>query len=332
MFKRVFILVLVLVALFSFSLFSFADSEEGNYYIFDWTNHINTYVRDGEYITVYVNLPTSYTVQKVYSSLGTLISIGDNVVSIDSPQSIYTDYIFFLGENGYLDMSNVPEDTEIEYQWYYIVTNGNQQGSAYGELRTVYYNEVGGNAYNQYNSSTISAPANTVLTSSSPLIYNSNNSSCLVQPYFRLANLTSPSDVLTIYLNTFSLKFTSDALDAIFPEIPDNTNALLQELIEQNKEILNGSPEDLENSEIEQGIANEKTEHVNDLNDYISSVQKPSIDEIDDITNPDNILSDFSINAINNSFGSIFNSAILVNMLLLVVTCSLISYVLFGKK
>ena len=103
------------------------------------------------------------------------------------------------------------------------------------------------------------------------------------------------------------------------------TNELLQYILDGTEEQ-NNSANDFNNSVND--INNKADNALNDLN----SLNKPDVNNIANSVNPFDIVSENQMGDYTNIFSSMLSTDIVRNMLLLCITFSLVSLVLFGKK
>lgn len=79
-----------------------------------------------------------------------------------------------------------------------------------------------------------------------------------------------------------------------------------------------------------QGEAGEKADEMEDANQVLDNVTKPSVDDI--VTDFSEFASDEDFTAVGNIFGYMVNDSLFSTILLMSLTVALLAYVLYGKR
>lgn len=305
--------------------------------VIDYNDYIVNHYTDGTTDRITIELPTSQVTHLLvdpydgdeYYIDGPVAEIASNGFD-DFYDELFHDYIYLLGRNTYLDPSDIPDGTIFTVS--ITVTQLNAEGA-------VDHNELmPAKLYLIARDKTQKALA----SNHSSEDYIMNGESLDLQ-----ATFSKPDG--TVYFDPrlkidFPLLFSIDKrYETCYVEVNEirmtfSIPHLLQQQIETGKtnkllSLISSGSVDMNNSALEFGENADSwiTQASNVLDGY-NSISKPDASQLQSQSSISSIVSSSDVGYVSSILGGILNSDLLLSMMLISVSISLASLVLYGKK
>lgn len=305
--------------------------------VIDYNDYIVNHYTDGTTDRITIELPTSQVTHKLVDPFdldeiyinGPVAEIVSNGFD-DFYDEFFYDYIYLLGRKTYMDPSDIPAGTIFTVSL--TVTQLNSEGS-------VDHNEV--------------MPAKLYLisrdTSEKALASNQSPDDLIMngESLDLVTTFTKPDG--TVYLDPlvkieFPLLFSVDKrYETCYVEVNEirmtfSIPHLIQQQIQTGKtnqllSLISSGSVDMNNSASEFGNNADAwiTQASNVLDGY-NSIPKPDASQVQSQSSISSIVSSSDVGYVSTILGGILNSDLLISMMLITVSISLASLVLYGKK